>query len=159
MLRNADTAMFHGKALGKNTYQFFTPQMNIAVAARGNGNEFARSRGRGDFALAYQPQIDLNTGEIVAVEALVRWISEEGGTMMPGEFIPLAEETGLISDIGYWVLRAAYQTGGRMATARPSPRRMAINLSARQLAEKVSSITCSPRWKKPGWHRSGWNWK
>ncbi|MBL8514681.1 MAG: diguanylate cyclase, partial [Betaproteobacteria bacterium] len=99
LLRNADTAMFHGKSLGKNTYQFFTSQMNIAVKRRAAMETSLRAAvSRGDFALAYQPQIDLNTGEIVAVEALVRWVSEEGGTMMPGEFIPLAEETGLISD-------------------------------------------------------------
>lgn len=137
LLRNADTAMFHGKALGKNTYQFFTPQMNIAVKRRAAMETSLRAAvSRGDFALAYQPQIDLNTGEIVAVEALVRWISEEGGTMMPGEFIPLAEETGLISDIGYWVLRAACKQAVEWQRQGHPPRRMAINLSARQLAEK-----------------------
>lgn len=137
LLRNADTAMFHGKALGKNTYQFFTPQMNIAVKRRAAMETSLRAAVvRGDFALAYQPQIDLNTGEIVAVEALVRWISEEGGTMMPGEFIPLAEETGLISDIGYWVLQAACKQAVEWQRQGHPPRRMAINLSARQLAEK-----------------------
>lgn len=137
LLRNADTAMFHGKALGKNTYQFFTPQMNIAVKRRAAMETSLRAAvGRGDFALAYQPQIDLNTGEIVAVEALVRWISEDGGTMMPGEFIPLAEETGLISDIGNWVLNAACKQAVEWQRQGHPPRRMAINLSARQLAEK-----------------------
>jgi diguanylate cyclase (GGDEF)-like protein/PAS domain S-box-containing protein len=156
LLRNADTAMFHGKALGKNTYQFFTPQMNIAVKRRAAMETSLRAAvGRGDFALAYQPQIDLNTGEIVAVEALVRWVSEEGGTMMPGEFIPLAEETGLISDIGYWVLRAACKQAVEWQQQGHPPRRMAINLSARQLAEKgfldhlqatLEETGLSPQW-------------
>jgi diguanylate cyclase (GGDEF)-like protein/PAS domain S-box-containing protein len=137
LLRNADTAMFHGKSLGKNTYQFFTPQMNIAVKRRAAMESSLRAAVKnGDFALAYQPQVDLNTGEIVAVEALVRWISEEGGTMMPGEFIPLAEETGLINDIGHWVLNEACRQAVEWDRAGYPARRMAINLSARQLAEK-----------------------
>ncbi|MBL8519631.1 MAG: PAS domain S-box protein [Betaproteobacteria bacterium] len=156
LLRNADTAMFHGKALGKNTYQFFTPQMNIAVKRRAAMETSLRAAvSRGDFALVYQPQIDLNTGEIVALEALVRWISEEGGTVMPGEFIPLAEETGLISDIGNWVLREACKQAVQWQRAGHPPRRMAINLSARQLADRgfienlqatLAESGLSPQW-------------
>ena len=137
LLKNADTAMFHGKALGKNTYQFFTPQMNIAVKRRAAMESNLRAAVKnGDFALVYQPQVDLNTGEIVALEALVRWISEDSGTMMPGEFIPLAEETGLINEIGEWVLREACRQAVAWHKAGFPPRRVAINLSARQLAEK-----------------------
>ena len=137
LLKNADTAMFHGKALGKNTYQFFTPQMNIAVKRRAAMESNLRAAVKnGDFTLVYQPQIDLNTGEIVAFEALVRWVSEDSGTMMPGEFIPLAEETGLINDIGEWVLREACRQAVAWRGAGYPSRRMAINLSARQLADK-----------------------
>ena len=137
LLKNADTAMFHGKALGKNTSQFITPQMNIAVKRRAALESNLRAAVKnGDFTLVYQPQIDLNTGEIVAFEALVRWVSEESGTMMPGEFIPLAEETGLINDIGEWVLRQACRQAVAWQRAGYPPRRMAINLSARQLADK-----------------------
>ncbi len=137
LLRNADTAMFHGKALGKNTYQFFTPQMNIAVKRRAAMESNLRAAVKnGDFTLVYQPQIDLNTGEIVAFEALVRWISEDSGTMMPGEFIPLAEETGLINDIGKWVLEEACRQAVVWQQAGYPARRMAINLSAKQLADK-----------------------
>ena len=137
LLKNADTAMFHGKALGKNTYQFFTPQMNIAVKRRAAMESNLRAAVKnGDFALVYQPQVDLNTGEIVALEALVRWMSEDSGTMMPGEFIPLAEETGLINEIGEWVLREACRQAVAWHKAGFPPRRVAINLSARQLAEK-----------------------
>ena len=137
LLKNADTAMFHGKALGKNTYQFFTPQMNIAVKRRAAMESNLRAAVKnGDFTLVYQPQIDLNTGEIVAFEALVRWVSEDSGTMMPGEFIPLAEETGLINDIGKWVLQEACRQAVEWQRAGYPSRRMAINLSARQLADK-----------------------
>jgi len=137
LLKNADTAMFHGKALGKNTYQFFTPQMNIAVKRRAAMESNLRAAVKnGDFTLVYQPQIDLNTGEIVAFEALVRWVSEDSGTMMPGEFIPLAEETGLINDIGRWVLEEACRQAVTWQQMGYPARRMAINLSARQLADK-----------------------
>ena len=137
LLKNADTAMFHSKAQGKNTYQFFTPQMNIAVKRRAALESNLRAAVKnGDFSLVYQPQIDLNSGEIVALEALVRWISPHSGTIMPSEFIPLAEETGLINDIGQWVLREACNQAKRWLDAGMPRRRVAVNLSARQLADK-----------------------
>ena len=137
LLKNADTAMFHGKSLGKNTYQFFTHQMNIAVKRRAELESSLRVAVKdGDFALHYQPQIDLNSGEIVAVEGLVRWNSLENGTLMPGDFIPLAEETGLISEIGEWVLREGCRQAKEWQDMGLPQRRMAINLSARQLNDK-----------------------
>ena len=137
LLKNADTAMFHGKSLGKNTYQFFTPQMNVAVKRRAAMESNLRAAvNNGDFTLVYQPQIDLNSGEIVAFEALVRWLQEDGGTMMPGEFIPLAEETGLINNIGEWVLREACRQSVAWLREGFPPRRIAVNLSARQLVDK-----------------------
>ncbi len=137
LLKNADTAMFHGKAQGKNTYQFFTSQMNIAVKRRAAMESNLRAAVKnGDFSLVYQPQIDLNSGEIVALEALVRWASSHSGTIMPSEFIPLAEETGLINDIGEWVLREACLQAKKWLDAGMPRRRIAINLSARQLADK-----------------------
>ncbi len=106
LMKNADTAMFHGKGIGKNTYQYFTAQMNIAVKRRMTlESALRRAVLQKDFVLHYQPQVNLETGEIVAVEALVRWKTEDSGTVMPGDFIPLAEETGLINEIGEWVLR------------------------------------------------------
>lgn len=137
LLKNADTAMFHGKGLGKNTYQFFTPQMNIAVKRRAAMESNLRAAVKqGDFSLVYQPQIDLNTGEIVALEALVRWVSEDSGTMMPSEFIPLAEETGLISELGRWVLLESCRQNKAWQDMGLPPRRIAVNLSARQLMDK-----------------------
>ena len=90
LMKNADTAMFHGKTQGKNTYQYFTAQMNIAVKRRMTlESALRRAVMNHDFLLHYQPQIDLDSGEILAVEALVRWKTEDGGMVSPGDFIPL----------------------------------------------------------------------
>jgi EAL domain-containing protein (putative c-di-GMP-specific phosphodiesterase class I) len=90
-----------------------------------------------DFVLHYQPQINLETGEIIAVEALVRWVTQDSGTVMPADFIPLAEETGLINEIGEWVLREGCRQAKEWQDIGLSKtRRMAINLSARQFSDK-----------------------
>jgi diguanylate cyclase (GGDEF)-like protein/PAS domain S-box-containing protein len=137
LMKNADTAMFHGKGMGKNTYQFFTHQMNIAVKRRAILESSLRAAAKdGDFTLHYQPQIDLVSGKIVAVESLIRWNSQDGGTMMPGEFIPLAEENGLISQIGEWVLREGCRQAKSWQDKNITHCRVAINLSTRQLGDK-----------------------
>jgi EAL domain-containing protein (putative c-di-GMP-specific phosphodiesterase class I) len=137
-MKNADTAMFHGKSLGKNTYQYFTAQMNIAVKRRMTlESALRRAVMQKDFVLHYQPQIDLATNRIIAVEALVRWQTEDSGTVMPGDFIPLAEETGLINEIGEWVLReGCRQAKEWQDMGLDKGRRVAINLSARQFSDK-----------------------
>jgi diguanylate cyclase (GGDEF)-like protein/PAS domain S-box-containing protein len=139
LMKNADTAMFHGKSLGKNTYQYFTPQMNIAVKRRMTlESALRRAVMQKDFVLNYQPQINLETGEIIAVEALVRWKTEDSGTVMPGDFIPLAEETGLINEIGEWVLREGCRQAREWQDLGLSKeRRIAINLSARQFGDRA----------------------
>jgi diguanylate cyclase (GGDEF)-like protein/PAS domain S-box-containing protein len=137
LMKNADTAMFHGKGLGKNTYQYFTAQMNIAVKRRMTlESALRRAVMQKNFVLQYQPQVDLETGAIPAVEALVRWETEDSGTVMPGDFIPLAEETGLISEIGEWVLREGCRQGREWLDMGLGRRRMAINLSARQFSDR-----------------------
>ncbi len=137
LLKNADTAMFHSKSLGKNTFQFFTPQMTVAVKRRAALESSLRVAVKNNnFSLVYQPQIDLNTGAIVAYEALVRWVSEQGGVMMPGEFIPLAEETGLINELGRWVLEESCRQNKAWHDMGLPKRRIAVNLSARQLSDK-----------------------
>src|SRR6185503_11544175 len=139
LMKNADTAMFHGKGLGKNTYQYFTAQMNIAVKRRMTlESALRRAVMQKDFVLNYQPQINLETGEIIAVEALVRWKTEDSGTVMPGDFIPLAEETGLINEIGEWVLREGCRQAREWQDLGLSKeRRIAINLSARQFGDRA----------------------
>jgi EAL domain-containing protein (putative c-di-GMP-specific phosphodiesterase class I) len=96
-----------------------------------------------DFVLHYQPQDDLVSGEIVALEALVRWKSDGGAIVMPGDFIPLAEETGLINEIGEWVLREACRQSREWQDRGIAARRMAVNLSARQFADKAFLDTVS----------------
>jgi EAL domain-containing protein (putative c-di-GMP-specific phosphodiesterase class I) len=135
-MKNADTAMFHGKGLGKNTYQYFTSQMNVAVKRRMTlESALRRAVMQKDFVLHYQPEIDLESGEIVAVEALVRWRTE-GATVMPGDFIPLAEETGLINEIGEWVLREGCRQAREWQDMGLKRRRIAVNLSARQFWDR-----------------------
>ncbi len=137
LLKNADTAMFHGKALGKNTYQFFTSQMNIAVKRRMLlETALRRAVMLKSFALHYQPQVNLETGEIVGLEGLIRWKSEDGTTLLPGDFIAVAEETGLINEMGEWVLREGCRQAKAWQDQGLIPRRMAINLSARQFSDK-----------------------
>ena len=138
LMKNADTAMFHGKSLGKNTYQYFTAQMNIAVKRRMTlESALRRAVMQKDFVLHYQPQIDLETGDVLAVEALVRWNTGDSGTVMPADFIPLAEETGLINEIGEWVLReGCRQAREWQDLGLPRSRRVAINLSARQFGDR-----------------------
>ncbi|MGE0357804.1 MAG: EAL domain-containing protein [Burkholderiales bacterium] len=138
LMKNADTAMFHGKGIGKNTYQYFTSQMNVAVKRRMTlESALRRAVLQKDFVLHYQPQVNLETGAIVAVESLVRWKTEDSGTVMPGDFIPLAEETGLINEVGEWVLREACRQNKEWQDRGLAPRRMAVNLSARQFADKT----------------------
>ena len=135
LMKNADTAMFHAKAQGKNTYQYFTAQMNIAVKRRMTlESALRRAVMQKDFVLHYQPQVDLATGSIVALEALVRWRSGDG-IVMPADFIPLAEETGLINELGEWVLQEACRQAQAWHAMGLARRRMAVNLSARQFAE------------------------
>jgi EAL domain-containing protein (putative c-di-GMP-specific phosphodiesterase class I) len=112
--------------------------MNIAVKRRMTlESALRRAVLQKDFVLHYQPQIKLDTGEIVGVEALVRWKTEDSGTVMPGDFIPLAEETGLINEIGEWVLREGCRQAKEWQDMGLSKaRRMAINLSARQFGDK-----------------------
>jgi diguanylate cyclase (GGDEF)-like protein/PAS domain S-box-containing protein len=138
LMKNADTAMFHGKGIGKNTYQYFTAQMNIAVKRRMTlESALRRAVLQKDFLLHYQPQVDLESGEILAVEALVRWRTEDSGTVMPADFIPLAEETGLINEIGEWVLREGCRQMKEWQDRGLTPRRIAINLSARQFSDRA----------------------
>ena len=144
LMKNADTAMFHGKGIGKNTYQYFTAQMNVAVKRRMTlESALRRAVLQKDFMLHYQPEVDLETGEIIAVEALVRWSTGDSGVVMPGDFIPLAEETGLISEIGEWVLHEACRQNREWQDRGLATRRMAVNLSARQFTDKgfLDSVT------------------
>jgi diguanylate cyclase (GGDEF)-like protein/PAS domain S-box-containing protein len=137
LLRNADTALYRAKEQGRNNYQFYLPEMNAKVSERlSMENSLRKALERKEFLLHYQPQVDLNTGAIVGMEALVRWHHSESGLISPAKFIPLAEETGLILPIGEWVLRTACAQNKRWQEAGLPPIRVAVNLSGRQFQQR-----------------------
>jgi diguanylate cyclase (GGDEF)-like protein len=137
LLRNADTAMYRAKDLGRNTFQLYSSEMNANVGERLTlETDLWNALERGEFVLHYQPKVDLKTGRIIGMEALLRWRHPTSGMIPPGKFIPLAEESSLIVQIGKWVLGEAcaqnktWQNDG----VRYVP--VAVNISARQLHDK-----------------------
>jgi diguanylate cyclase (GGDEF)-like protein len=137
LLRNADTAMYRAKEQGRNNYQLYTPAMNARIAERlAVENSLRHGLVSGEFAVHYQPQVNIDTGQIVGAEALVRWQHPERGLVLPAEFIPVAEETGLIVPLGEWVLRTACAQNRAWQEAGLPPLRVAVNLSARQFQQR-----------------------
>jgi diguanylate cyclase (GGDEF)-like protein len=137
LLQQADTAMFQAKAGGRNTIRFFDPEMSQTVQARARlETEFRAAIAHAQFILYYQPQVDRH-GQLVGAEALVRWLHPVRGMVSPAEFIPLAEETGLILPLGTWVLEDACK---RLALWASMPKMcdltIAVNVSARQFRQK-----------------------
>lgn len=133
LLANADTALYRAKHRGRNSYQFFTPDMHEAALRRLKREvELRKALTRGELVLHYQPLFDVFKGEIMGLEALLRWHSQAFGLVAPAEFIPLAEETGLIIPIGEWVLREACKQAVYWRGIYGSEFHMAVNLSARQ---------------------------
>ncbi|MFZ5649854.1 MAG: putative bifunctional diguanylate cyclase/phosphodiesterase [Bacillota bacterium] len=137
LIINADTAMYRAKEHGKNTYRLYTPEMNAKALQRLElENSMRRATERGEFEVFYQPKVNIKTGIIGGFEALVRWRHRERGLVSPAEFIPLAEETGLIIPIGEWVLRTACEQNRKWMDAGYPPLRVAVNISARQFQQK-----------------------
>ncbi|MHB8482478.1 MAG: EAL domain-containing protein [Nitrospiria bacterium] len=134
LLKNADTAMYRAKENGRNNYQFYTGEMNTAALNRLSlENSLRLALQRNEFTVHYQPQVNLKTGQIDGVEALLRWNHPHLGNVAPSRFIPIAEETGLIVPIGEWVLRTACSQSKIWQSAGHPPIKMSINISARQL--------------------------
>jgi diguanylate cyclase (GGDEF)-like protein/PAS domain S-box-containing protein len=136
LVQHAEVAMYRAKDLGRNAVQFYTPAMNARARERMALEGALRSAlHHGEFELFYQPQVDLLSGSVVGLEALIRWRHPSLGLVRPDRFINLAEETGLIVPIGAWVLRTACRQSREWEHAGFGPLRIAVNLSARQFAE------------------------
>lgn len=133
LLANADTALYRAKKRGRNRALFFTPDMHEAALQRLRREvELRKALRRDELKLHYQPLFDMRSGRLMGVEALVRWQSHEFGLVSPSDFIPLAEETGLIIPIGEWVLREACTQAVAWRKLYGEHFHMAVNLSARQ---------------------------
>jgi len=146
LLKNADTAMYHAKDRGRNNYQFFSQEMHARAFQRLTiESDLRRALERDEFRLYFQPQVNVNTKRITAIEALVRWQHPSQGLLVPGHFIPVAEESGLILPLGEWVLRAACQQNQAWREMGLPAVRVAVNLSGKQfkqlgLVEKIDHI-------------------
>jgi diguanylate cyclase (GGDEF)-like protein len=146
LLKHADTAMFAAKEVGGGRYQTYAPYLYATAAERLDlESKLRKALERGELELHYQPKVDLRSGRMTSMEALLRWNHAEQGMISPGRFVPLAEETGLIVPIGEWVLRTACQQNRAWQAAGYPPLRVAVNLSARQfqqggLFEMVESV-------------------
>jgi diguanylate cyclase (GGDEF)-like protein/PAS domain S-box-containing protein len=137
LIKNADTAMYQAKANGRQSFQFFKPAMNVRAVERQSIEEnLRRAIERQEFVLHYQPKINLRTGLITGAEALIRWIHPTRGLVLPGQFIPIAEDCGLIRPIGGWVLREACQQAKAWADAGLPTASMAVNVSAMELRDE-----------------------
>ncbi len=146
LLRNADMAMYRVKEHGRNSVRSYTPDLaNMALNRVDKEGALRRALERGEFLLHYQPKVDVSTRRIIGAEALIRWEQPQIGLTHPGEFIPLAEDTGLILPIGAWVIRAAFAQQAAWRDAGLPALKIAINISARQfrqddLPELVTSL-------------------
>ena len=155
LIKYADTALYLAKEQGRNTFRFFSPDLDAKVRARMHlENDLRLAVDRNEFLLHYQPQVELATGRIIGVEALLRWLHPQRGLVLPGSFIATAEETGLILPIGEWALRAACVQARAWQEAGGPQLRIAVNISSKQLngadivgvvGRILSETRCDPR--------------
>jgi predicted signal transduction protein with EAL and GGDEF domain len=160
LTKNADVAMYLAKEDGKNTCRFFTREIRMQTVERLRLEaSLRRALERDEFSLHYQPKIDLASGRINGVEALVRWMHPELGTLLPAQFIPIAEDTGLIVPLGRWVLReACAQTMAWQRKGLPLIP-IAVNLSPRQFADEHLLQDIDEVLRDPGFRPSCSSWK
>ena len=136
LLMNADVAMYQAKGQGKNNYQYYSESMNALTFERFTvENKLRRALEQNEFMLFYQPQVDLSTGNVIGVEALIRWLQPDLILIKPGEFIPMTEETGLIVPIGEWVLRTACIQNRAWQRAGFEPITVTVNVSSVQFRQ------------------------
>jgi diguanylate cyclase (GGDEF)-like protein/PAS domain S-box-containing protein len=146
LIRNADAALYHAKKSGGNVFSYYEPRMNEAAVERlMTKSKLKRSFERDELLVHYQPKYNLETGEVFGAEALVRWELPERGMILPSDFIPIAEETNLIIEIGEWVLDKVCEDFRFWQRSVSSPGRVSVNLSLKQLRQpnftrRISSI-------------------
>lgn len=143
LMKNADTAMYRAKESGKNNFQIYTQELNMRIMERMEiENNLRRAAEKDEFVIYYQPMIELATGRVTCVEALIRWANPAIGWVMPDSFIHIAEEIGLIGKIGEWVLRTACRQLFKWHEEGYENLKVSVNLSARQFqqADLVSSV-------------------
>jgi diguanylate cyclase (GGDEF)-like protein len=137
LIKNADTAMYHAKENGRNNFQFFKVEMNAkAVERQSLEGSLRRALERKEFLLHYQPKVNLETGEITGVEALIRWRQPDRGLVPPSQFVPIAEDCGLIIQIGRWVLREACRQARAWQRAGLPLVPITVNVSAVEFRDK-----------------------
>jgi predicted signal transduction protein with EAL and GGDEF domain len=151
LLKNADAAMYNAKKRGRNTYRFYNPAMNNRTLERMKlTNRLRHAIGAGELVVYYQPQVNIDTGQIHCAEALVRWQHPEMGLLQPMQFIPIAEETGLITQIDEWVLRTACAQNMTWQKEGYSPVSIMVNLSPRHFQQPDFVDTVSQILKDSG---------
>jgi diguanylate cyclase (GGDEF)-like protein/PAS domain S-box-containing protein len=151
LIRNADAAMYHSKQNGGNSCAFYVPSMNVAAVERLMLKaKLRRALERDELVILYQSKVDLRTGRVVGAEALLRWRLPGYGDIPPSHFIPLAEETSLILDIGEWVLNRVCADYRDWQKVVPEPGRIAVNLSLRQLKQSSFIARCRAVFRKHG---------
>lgn len=151
LLKNSDAAMYQAKASGKNRFHFYSPELTAASRERLHmESQLRRVLEKNELLVHYQPQMCMATGNIIAMEALVRWQHPEMGLVPPGKFIPLSEEIGMIIPIGEWVLRTACRFFVELSKSGSSLKRVAVNLSGRQLQNKTLPETVSKILRETG---------
>jgi diguanylate cyclase (GGDEF)-like protein len=137
LMNRADNAMYEAKVHGRNTFQFFRRDMHVRLAERQSLEADLRcALGRNEFLLHYQPKFNLQTGQITGVEALIRWLHPERGMVYPAQFVPIAEECGLILPIGQWVLLEACKQARVWSDAGLGVVPVAVNVSAAEFGAK-----------------------
>ncbi len=137
LLRNSDAAMYHAKALGRNNYQFYSNEMNSASLDKLTmESRLRRAIENRDFELFFQKQVNVIKNQIVGYESLIRWRNESGKIVPPDQFIPILEDTGMINNVGEWIIFEACRCASILFKNEPHPMKMAINLSARQFQDK-----------------------
>ena len=149
LIRNADAAMYYSKQNGGNTFAFYSPEMNAAAVERLMlKSKLRRALERDELNIRYQPKVDLRTGRIIGAEALLRWRLPGHGDIPPSHFIPLAEETNLILDIGEWVLNRVCLDYRKMQARGGDPGRVSLNLSLKQLRQASFILRCRSVFKQ-----------